>query len=318
MDIPFMPWPALTSLAKLFPSKRFPGLFYYDTGDTGGERPALILIHGLGDEADTWRNIIPLLADAGYRVLAPDLPGFGRSRVPIQHFTLSRHAKAVNELAAAVSAASIPKPAASIPKSAVPGNAGVILIGSSMGAAAAELAAIGAERKSPGLVKGLVLLDGCIPQGAPFPFSMTLAAANKSWYRSFRNNPEGLWRSLAPYYANLEGLPQAEKDFLHQRVKDRILNLMQERAYFSSMRSLILQTTFRSAYYRRNIKKWPGRIGLIWGEHDLVFPLTRAEYFRALFSAKPELTVIRGAGHLPHQEKPAETARAILKFCDGL
>lgn len=40
----------------------------------------ILLLHGLGANAESWYFQIPVLVDAGYRVLAPDLPGFGKSR----------------------------------------------------------------------------------------------------------------------------------------------------------------------------------------------------------------------------------------------
>ncbi len=42
-----------------------------------GEGPGLILIHGFGDSADTWRPLLDLLAGANQRAVAIDLPGFG-------------------------------------------------------------------------------------------------------------------------------------------------------------------------------------------------------------------------------------------------
>jgi 2-hydroxy-6-oxonona-2,4-dienedioate hydrolase len=47
-----------------------------------GEGPPLVLVHGLGCSADYWVKNGPWLAAAGYRVLAPDLPGFGRTEGP--------------------------------------------------------------------------------------------------------------------------------------------------------------------------------------------------------------------------------------------
>jgi pimeloyl-ACP methyl ester carboxylesterase len=44
-------------------------------------RPVLLL-HGFPDSSDLWRNQIPVLADAGYHVIAPDQRGFGRSAKP--------------------------------------------------------------------------------------------------------------------------------------------------------------------------------------------------------------------------------------------
>lgn len=47
-----------------------------------GEGPALVLVHGLGLSADFWWRNGPPLAGAGFRVLAPDLPGFGKTEGP--------------------------------------------------------------------------------------------------------------------------------------------------------------------------------------------------------------------------------------------
>lgn len=42
-----------------------------------GRGPGLILLHGFGDSADTWRPLMDLLARANQRAVAVDLPGFG-------------------------------------------------------------------------------------------------------------------------------------------------------------------------------------------------------------------------------------------------
>lgn len=47
-----------------------------------GEGPPLVLVHGLGLSADFWWRNGPPLAAAGFRVLAPDLPGFGKTEGP--------------------------------------------------------------------------------------------------------------------------------------------------------------------------------------------------------------------------------------------
>ena len=39
----------------------------------------VILLHGLGTTGDSWQLQVPALTAAGYRVLIPDLPGFGRT-----------------------------------------------------------------------------------------------------------------------------------------------------------------------------------------------------------------------------------------------
>jgi len=47
-----------------------------------GEGPAVVLCHGFPELAYSWRHQIPALAQAGYRVLAPDMRGYGGSSVP--------------------------------------------------------------------------------------------------------------------------------------------------------------------------------------------------------------------------------------------
>jgi len=47
-----------------------------------GEGPAIVLCHGFPETSHVWRHQIPALAGAGYRVLAPDMRGFGGSSVP--------------------------------------------------------------------------------------------------------------------------------------------------------------------------------------------------------------------------------------------
>lgn len=50
--------------------------------DTGGDGPVVLLMHGEPTWSFLWRKVIPPLVEAGYRCVAPDLPGFGRSDKP--------------------------------------------------------------------------------------------------------------------------------------------------------------------------------------------------------------------------------------------
>lgn len=49
-------------------------------GVTGGEGPPLLLLHGYPESHATWHDVAPALAKR-YTVVAPDLPGYGKSRV---------------------------------------------------------------------------------------------------------------------------------------------------------------------------------------------------------------------------------------------
>lgn len=47
-----------------------------------GDGPAVIMLHGFPDSHELWRNQVPPLVKAGYRVIVPDLRGFGESSKP--------------------------------------------------------------------------------------------------------------------------------------------------------------------------------------------------------------------------------------------
>jgi len=49
-----------------------------------GEGPLVVLCHGFPELAYSWRRQIPALAGAGFRVIAPDLRGFGGSSAPAE------------------------------------------------------------------------------------------------------------------------------------------------------------------------------------------------------------------------------------------
>lgn len=55
--------------------------FYRDAGDP--QAPVLLLLHGFPTSSHQFRNVIPQLA-AHFRVIAPDLPGFGFTEVPAE------------------------------------------------------------------------------------------------------------------------------------------------------------------------------------------------------------------------------------------
>ncbi|MHB1559156.1 MAG: alpha/beta fold hydrolase [Isosphaeraceae bacterium] len=54
-------------------------VFHREAGDAGA--PAILLLHGFPSSSHMFRDLIPLLADR-FRVVAPDLPGFGRTAMP--------------------------------------------------------------------------------------------------------------------------------------------------------------------------------------------------------------------------------------------
>jgi len=99
----------------------------------------MLLIHGLGDEADTWRHLItPLSADR--RVVALDLPGFGRCDKPERPYTIPFFQNIVIEL---LDTLAIQR---------------AVLIGHSLGAVLAHSVAL----NYPERVERLILIDGSL------------------------------------------------------------------------------------------------------------------------------------------------------------
>ncbi len=64
---------------------------YLDEGDADGD--VVLLMHGQPVWSYLYRHMIPLLLEQGFRVIAPDLVGFGRSDKPTQQddYTYARH-----------------------------------------------------------------------------------------------------------------------------------------------------------------------------------------------------------------------------------
>jgi haloalkane dehalogenase len=62
-------------------TKRVDGIAYREALPDGwdGDGPVALAVHGYPTSSYLWRNVLPAVAAAGYRALAPDLPGFGDS-----------------------------------------------------------------------------------------------------------------------------------------------------------------------------------------------------------------------------------------------
>ncbi|CUJ58457.1 alpha/beta fold hydrolase [Achromobacter xylosoxidans] len=83
-DLPSTPLTTGVSAADLQVHHRFEQagdvkVFYREAGPR--DAPIVLLLHGYAASSFMYRNLIPLLAD-GYRVIAPDLPGFGFTEAP--------------------------------------------------------------------------------------------------------------------------------------------------------------------------------------------------------------------------------------------
>lgn len=101
------PWPLhhaqLPRTAERHGLARAPRVAYVELNPEG--KQTLLFIHGLGSYLKFWRYQLDAFAAQGYRVIALDLPGYGKSEKPASFpYTMEAMADAVHELAAALGA----------------------------------------------------------------------------------------------------------------------------------------------------------------------------------------------------------------------
>ena len=75
-------------------------IHYIDENSTS--QSPVILLHGLGVNCNSWQLQIPALTDAGFRVLAPDLPGFGETPYTRKYTNIAQTAAILCDWLAAV------------------------------------------------------------------------------------------------------------------------------------------------------------------------------------------------------------------------
>ena len=68
-------------------------IFYREAGPA--DAPKLLLLHGFPTASHMFRDLIPLLADR-FHLIAPDLPGFGKSDMPPRGYTFDRIAETID------------------------------------------------------------------------------------------------------------------------------------------------------------------------------------------------------------------------------
>ncbi len=72
----------------------------YYLQDSGSGQECVLLLHGWPDDSKLWRNQVSALVNAGYRVICPDLLGYGLSDQPqdLQRYTISAFANDIISL----------------------------------------------------------------------------------------------------------------------------------------------------------------------------------------------------------------------------
>ncbi len=288
---PMQPWPDLAEAAQFIQLPRTGlRLFTYQLGDH--PQRSLLFVHGLGDEADSWRHVLRPLAQNA-RVVALDLPGFGRSPKPDLAYTIPFYAQVISELAQVL------------------GLQSTLLVGSSLGAAIGQSLAL---EERPAWLKGLALADGTLlttGQRLNLSLLLFLLPGLGEWlYTRLRRDPQAAYETLRPYYADLGALPEAERQFLYRRVNQRVWDDGQRRAYFSALRSMAAYTARQQKGLAERLHSLDLPTLLIWGQQDRIIPLATGQ---AAQRAQPaaRLAILPDAGHLPHQDNPLAFVKLI-------
>src|SRR4051812_15272966 len=74
-------------------------LAFREAGDA--DAPVALMVHGYPNSSYLFRNVMPAVAEAGWRAVAPDLPGFGDTPLDGRSGTWEDHLEALGEFVAA-------------------------------------------------------------------------------------------------------------------------------------------------------------------------------------------------------------------------
>ena len=272
----------------------------------GGRGSPVVFIHGLGSSGYMeWRHNLEALA-ARHRVLAPDLPGYGRTDKPRARYTVPYFARFVRRYVENRRLSSI------------------ALVGTSLGGRIALEVAL----EEPNLVRKLVLVNTLglgRPQVGPAQFAYGLVtlprigeAVMNLTRDALRWAPPRIIRRVAGRYAGVS-------TDLERTMDDQYLSDLREMygaegfndAYLSTVRSLINPRALFGGDHdvTKRLNELNIPVQLIWGANDPLFPIAHASRAQSLIK-RSKLAVIDGAGHTPQAERPEEFNRVLHDFLD--
>jgi pimeloyl-ACP methyl ester carboxylesterase len=273
----------------------------YGGPDGGADRPVLVLVHGLGGSHLNWDVLAPHLTPHA-RVVALDLPGFGRSEPGDRRATVHENVAVLHRFLVEV----VGEPA--------------VLVGNSMGGMISVLEAARAGDR----VRGLVLLDPAVPGQrrrldplvtAVFAvYAVPGVGERFMWLRRHRQTP--LARALS-----LLRLCGIDPDMLPPEVIDRSVELIEQRedvegmdrAFLTAARSLLLVLAEPSRYRAAMAELRNLPVLLVHGDRDRLVPVEAA---RDTARRHPSWRYVELAdvGHVPQLQVPARVAQEILAW----
>lgn len=262
-----------------------------------GEGPLVLCLHGFPDTANTWADLLPKLADAGYRAVAPHMRGYAPTAVP-QHGNYDPETLAddVFALAHALDARHFS------------------IVGHDWGAVAAYAAAM----RNTGRLRGIVA--AAVPPLVRFLGNMRPAQIRRSWYMFFFQLPgvaekrlarddfalvERLWRDWSPnwHFSPADIAP----------VKQALAEPQARKAALGYYRAL-LPSLMRPARARRLLAgKMDVPAQVVAGRQDGCIGPDVFKGTADCFSGECDLAYM-DAGHFMHREQPDAFNRYVLDF----
>lgn len=249
-----------------------------------GKGEAILFCHGIPLSMATWQDLFFLLA-GNYRVIAVDLPGYGRSSKPPGDYGLDQISAKIAALCATL------------------GIGSIHAVGSSFGAAVAITLAL----SNPRLVDRLVLINSVGIAGGTHSLERIVrsalirnAAARALLYR--RLGRRVFRAKLRASYAMIE-----PDEALVDHYYDLLLRDHGERSFLRTLQA------FDEAELQRRLPRLAHPVLSIWGGRDRVLPLSKSLKVQRLL---PNCwsTIVDRAGHLPHEEMPEQCAARIDSF----
>jgi pimeloyl-ACP methyl ester carboxylesterase len=255
-----------------------------------GDGPPVLFVHGLGGCWQNWLENIPAVAEAGFRAIAVDLPGFGESEVPREKISISGYGRWLEMLLRELD------------------TSPVALVGNSMGGF------IGAETaiKYPDHVARLVLVSAA---GISIEHQRNDAAMG-ALYRTERVT-EYLATSLAARAHGLSTRPGLRRALLRfvMAHPDRLPGpLIREQVRGTGKPGFLPALDALTSY---PIRERLSEIGcptlIVWGADDRLVPRRDADVFEELIPDSRKV-VFEDTGHVAMLERPERFNRLLLDF----
>src|SRR6266550_8802524 len=262
--------------------------------DGGRAGEPIVLIHGVGGWAETWRPVVGPLASAGHLVVALDLPGFGESQAPgrVSYFG-PENAFYPRFVLAAME---------------VLGVSRAHIVGQSMGGAVAYMVAVTAPERTRSLV--LVAPGGLGREVALYLRACTLPGMGL--LARLPRSPSAARAALESCYFDVSRITpelyaEAER-YGGPSFPEFVRALAQGLDLGGVRRALRDEGVVRSPTYR-------GPALVVWGREDRVLPIAHLDSLPELLP-QAEVRIVERCGHLAMAECPDEFLDAALPFLD--